>query len=115
MDNITLERQKDLTEERRAILKERRKREGKELEDESKRTHIKDTERMGRKTGSIEWRTSRGEAGKSLVNSLLEKREDGKYIYIQFFFSTMFYAHRQENNDSCLFYYYYMYICIYMY
>ncbi|KAI7848221.1 hypothetical protein BDC45DRAFT_561817 [Circinella umbellata] len=76
LDNITLERQKDLAEERRAILKERRKREEKELENESKRSHIKDSERMGRKTGSIEWRTARGEAGKSLVNSLLAKRED---------------------------------------
>ena len=114
MDNITLERQKDLTEERRDILKERRKREEKELEDESKRTHIKDSERMGRKTGSIEWRTSRGEAGKSLVNSLLEKRKDGKYI----FFNTIFYAHEHKNNDSCLFYYYLyasLYACIYVY
>ena len=76
-----MERQKDLAEERRAILKERRKREEKELENESKRSHIKDSERMGRKTGSIEWRTARGEAGKSLVNSLLAKREDGKFIF----------------------------------
>ncbi|KAI9488329.1 concanavalin A-like lectin/glucanase domain-containing protein [Zychaea mexicana] len=63
LDQITHERQKNLPEERREILKERRKREEKELDDAFKRTVVKDSERMGRQTGSIEWRTARGESG----------------------------------------------------
>ncbi|KAI9267902.1 hypothetical protein BDA99DRAFT_504305 [Phascolomyces articulosus] len=77
LDHITLERQKGLPEERRAILKERRKREEKELDDASKRTQVKDSEKMGRQTGSIEWRTARGESG-HLVKSLLAK-QNGVY------------------------------------
>ncbi|KAI8147306.1 hypothetical protein BJV82DRAFT_595041 [Fennellomyces sp. T-0311] len=77
LNDLTAERQRSTPEDRKAILRERRKREEKELEDDSKRTNVKDGERVGRKTGSIEWRTARGETG-TTVKQLLAKRKDAQ-------------------------------------
>lgn len=48
---MTAEKQKNLDDDRKQLLKERRKKEEKELEDAVKRTDVKDSEKLGRKTG----------------------------------------------------------------
>ncbi|KAI7875016.1 concanavalin A-like lectin/glucanase [Lichtheimia hyalospora FSU 10163] len=70
LDDMTAEKKKNLDDARKQLLNERRKKEEKELDDAVKRTHVKDNEKLGRKTGSIEWRRARGEDG-GLVNDLM--------------------------------------------
>lgn len=48
---MTAEKQKNLDDARKQLLKERRKKEEQELEDAVKRTNVKDNEKLGRKTG----------------------------------------------------------------
>lgn len=96
---MTAEKQKNLDDDRKQLLKERRKKEEKELEDAVKRTDVKDSEKLGRKTGlfsvggcrhdlllrkngyyylgSIEWRRARGEEG-GLVNNMMASCIRGK-------------------------------------
>ncbi|KAI9009402.1 hypothetical protein CLU79DRAFT_775013 [Phycomyces nitens] len=54
-------RQRNLNNETLAILRERRDMERKELEESIKRTHVSTSEMTGRKSGSLEWRSQRGE------------------------------------------------------
>lgn len=50
---MTAEKQKNLDDARKQLLKERRKKEEKELDDAVKRTNVKDSEKLGRKTGML--------------------------------------------------------------
>lgn len=53
LDDMTAEKQKNLDDARKQLLKERRKKEEKELDDAVKRTNVKDSEKLGRKTGML--------------------------------------------------------------
>ncbi|KAL0079589.1 hypothetical protein F4703DRAFT_1875474 [Phycomyces blakesleeanus] len=61
ISDICAVRQKDLNNETLAILRERRDMEKKELEESIKRTHVDISQMSGRKSGSLEWRITRGE------------------------------------------------------
>lgn len=50
---MTAEKQKNLDDARKQLLKERRRKEEKELDDAVKRTNVKDSEKLGRKTGML--------------------------------------------------------------
>lgn len=50
---MTAEKQKNLDDARKQLLKERRRKEEKELDDAVKRTNVKDSEKLGRKTGIL--------------------------------------------------------------
>lgn len=72
MDELTIKRQLHLDQNTKIILNERRVKELKQLEEESKKIIVKDDELAGRQSGSLAWRTSRGETGTTSTMSDLK-------------------------------------------
>lgn len=79
LEDLTERRQARLDQSRRDILNERYTRELMELEEDSKRTVVKDEEMVGRQSGSLAWRTSRGETGETNTTENVMVDLDAEY------------------------------------
>ncbi|KAL0138900.1 hypothetical protein V8B55DRAFT_1518902 [Mucor lusitanicus] len=73
---MSAKRQEHLDQSRRDVLNQRRVKELLELEEDSKKVAVKDDEMIGRQSGSLAWRKSRGETGDTAATaSLMSKLE----------------------------------------
>ncbi|KAK4515938.1 uncharacterized protein ATC70_010898 [Mucor velutinosus] len=76
LEGMTAKRQENLTQKRKDVLNQRRVKELIELEEDSKKVAVKDDEMVGRQSGSLAWRTSRGETGETATTeNLMSKLE----------------------------------------
>ncbi|KAI7902788.1 uncharacterized protein BX663DRAFT_552182 [Cokeromyces recurvatus] len=82
LEDLTLKFQASLDQNQKNRLAQRRLKEWVELEDESKKNIVKEDELIGRQSGSLEWRTKRGETGNStLEENTMKKLDKNDYQY----------------------------------
>ncbi|KAI8077639.1 hypothetical protein BDF21DRAFT_464092 [Thamnidium elegans] len=75
LDELTIRRQQHLEQIEKNLLNERKVKELIQLEEESKKKLVKDDELAGRQSGSLAWRTSRGET--DTANTMIDLNMSG--------------------------------------
>ncbi|GAN08795.1 peptide-N(4)-(N-acetyl-beta-glucosaminyl) asparagine amidase [Mucor ambiguus] len=76
LEGMTAKRQENVDQNRKNVLNQRRVKELMELEEDSRKVAVKDNEMIGRQSGSLAWRTSRGETGETATTeNLMSKLE----------------------------------------
>ncbi|KAL7319397.1 Peptide-N(4)-(N-acetyl-beta-glucosaminyl)asparagine amidase [Mucor circinelloides] len=76
LEGMTAKRQEYLDQNRKDVLNQRRVKELIELEEDSRKVTVKDDEMVGRQSGSLAWRSSRGETGETATTeNLMSKLE----------------------------------------
>ncbi|EPB82785.1 hypothetical protein HMPREF1544_10488 [Mucor circinelloides 1006PhL] len=76
LEGMTAKRQEYLDQKRKDVLNQRRVKELIELEEDSRKVTVKDDEMVGRQSGSLAWRSSRGETGETATTeNLMSKLE----------------------------------------